>query len=202
MAASEFAKYLGADDAEPLDEVEFLDDEDVFDAPPPRRRPARRDDFEDYEDYGAPLPVTTPRRSTGAARKRRARKRTGPSLSPTVIFGLVGSLLTLLLFGMAFAVPSLARPIMLGFAIVGGSLCLVGGFWGLARAFEESPFCGFCYWVVPFYALYYLLSRWDEQKQPFLLSLCGFGFGLAAIVLLFWAPVWDAAGTPVNIRGR
>ena len=153
------------------------------------------------DEAEAPAVVRPARRRTRPAdrKQRRSRRRTEPLLSPFAVLVLIGAGLSVLLVVLAFAVPVTARPVMLAFAVTGGVLGIVGGFWGLARAFQESAFCGFCYWFVPGYALFYVLSRWDEQKQPFLLSLCGLAWLIAALVLLRYGPVWDVLGRPGSL---
>ena len=61
----------------------------------------------------------------------------------------------------------------LGASILGYALCLVGGIRGIVTAFREDAVQGLCYLFVPFYALYYLITRWDEMGESFRMQLSG-----------------------------
>jgi hypothetical protein len=62
----------------------------------------------------------------------------------------------------------------LGPAVIGGILLNIGGgLQILINAFPEDVMCGFLYLLIPFYALYFLVSRWDENAAPFFVSLMG-----------------------------
>ena len=39
--------------------------------------------------------------------------------------------------------------------------------------FRESATCGLCYIFVPFYGLYYLITRWQDMKYAFGMSFLG-----------------------------
>jgi hypothetical protein len=64
------------------------------------------------------------------------------------------------------------------------AMLLVGHIWGICVAFSESAICGILYWWLPFFALYYLITRWDEMKKPF--SVCVLGY------ILLSQPYWSA----------
>ncbi len=74
----------------------------------------------------------------------------------------------------------------LGFivAVGAGTLMLFGGgLWLLGVAFHEGVMCGVMYLFVPFYGLYYLISRWDDCKRPFGLAVGGWLLVIAAALL-------------------
>ncbi len=52
-------------------------------------------------------------------------------------------------------------------------LIFIGGIRLLIGAFQEDVVCGLLYLFVPFYSLYYLVTRWEEQKSAFLMNVCG-----------------------------
>lgn len=57
-------------------------------------------------------------------------------------------------------------------AVVGGIVCAVGGIWILITAFRESTSQGLlCF--VPFYVVYYAITRWSKLKKPFIIGLVG-----------------------------
>jgi len=49
----------------------------------------------------------------------------------------------------------------------------IGGIWLAIIAFRESAGQGVLCLLVPFYALYYAITRWAEAKKPFVISLIG-----------------------------
>lgn len=54
-------------------------------------------------------------------------------------------------------------------AIVAGVCGIVGGGWLLLIAYDEQPLCFVLMLFVPFYGLYYLVTRWDGSP-PFILG--------------------------------
>lgn len=68
--------------------------------------------------------------------------------------------------------------------VIGGLFNLFGSLRILGNAFSEDPICGFLYLFVPFYALFFLVSRWSENAVPFLMSVIGtvtFFLGVGAL---------------------
>jgi hypothetical protein len=65
-------------------------------------------------------------------------------------------------------------------------VCLYSGIRMLITAFEESALQGILYIVVPFYPLFYVITRWDKVGSLFLLNLGGTIFacmGYGAVIL-------------------
>jgi len=86
-------------------------------------------------------------------------------------------------------IPQLSPLVLVGIVIVSAGLILVGGIWAIGVAFSEDIVCGLMYLFVPFYALYYLISRWPEMRKPFITSAAGFGlffFGLMWMQICFF----------------
>ena len=91
---------------------------------------------------------------------------------PIMIFG-VGLLIGVVSIGMAFAAPTAGR--FVSFPAIGiGAILSLWGHWTIrANAFNESTMCGFLYvWCFP-YSMYYIFSRFAENKIPFLASILG-----------------------------
>ena len=61
----------------------------------------------------------------------------------------------------------------------GGIASFVGSVAILIVAFKESVGQGFLNLIVPFYALYYLVTRWEACKKGFLLNVGG---GVAVVL--------------------
>ena len=52
----------------------------------------------------------------------------------------------------------------------------------LVLPFQESAACGLMCMFVPFYALYYLITRWDAMRGPFLSGLAAYGIVVVAAI--------------------
>ncbi len=172
------------------------------------------DGEEEYDDYGESsddeelISRPAPRR-TKIAKKAKPKKaaRSKPRLKnpfadfqinfteARTILGLpfAGALLTALVEGVG---GDTAGVCSMGFVVVVAAiLSLVASFMAIIVAFEEDVLCGLMYLFLPMYALYHTITRWDEQKRPFLMSLCamfaifaqlgGFIAGKAGNSLLF-----------------
>ncbi|MCA9064584.1 MAG: hypothetical protein KDA96_16045 [Planctomycetaceae bacterium] len=53
----------------------------------------------------------------------------------------------------------------------------------LAHAWEEDVLCGWMCRLVPFYYLYYVMTRWQENGKPFLKEMIASSAGTACIVV-------------------
>lgn len=135
-----------------------------------------------------PLPQLKP---TPLRRAKQTRRKTSATwswkLSPALIFGvivmcLVGGVLLTSQFNPAVGRMTLAALMIMlmvgvGFAIMAGYIMmLVGGIGLIIAAFEEDVACGLMYIFIPFYSLYYLITRWDETRWP---KMVGLGFLLS-----------------------
>jgi hypothetical protein len=63
--------------------------------------------------------------------------------------------------------------VAVGSAFAGLIMMVVGGIGLIVVAFMESAVCGLLYLFVPFYGLYYVITRWEDTRRFFLLSFCG-----------------------------
>jgi WD40 repeat protein len=97
-------------------------------------------------------------------------------ISAGVGAGLFLSLAVVGLFTQAGAVALIGLT-----AVVATLLMMGGGIWAIVNAFREDVVCGILYLFLPFYPLYYLITRWSDQWRPFVTQLAGTGvliFGL------------------------
>jgi len=138
-------------------------------------RADRRNEEDEEEDE--------PRRP---ARKRKKKRRnvqwTIPGrTSPLAIGGYCALGVLGLCFMLAFAsyfIPILAViPAAVGaLVMLAGLLLMLGGYlWFLLSAFQDEIIYGLACWLVPFFNLYYLITRFDQVRKPFLCGLIGFG---------------------------
>ena len=57
--------------------------------------------------------------------------------------------------------------------IIGGVATGIGFVWILITAFRESSSQGLLCMFVPFYEIYYVITRWSDTKKPFIIGLVG-----------------------------
>ena len=77
----------------------------------------------------------------------------------------------------------------LALQILGGVISFIYGLRMLIVAFKESALCGFLYILLPFYSLYWIITRWDRVGGLFIMSLVGsviYGAGVMLIALAPW----------------
>jgi hypothetical protein len=128
--------------------------------------------------------------SEGAKTRKQKKKRSSSSSDggwwtaiPLIAIGL-----SIVMTIAAFAVNSVAMPI-LGVITLGAlGLSAAGGIWGLVIAFREGVGHGLLYLFLPFYGLYFTISRWDEMKGPF--SFCF----TAGLIFAIVPPVFSFGG--------
>lgn len=63
------------------------------------------------------------------------------------------------------------QVVSVGVILICALLMLVSNVHFLVLAFQESIGCGLMVLFVPFYAVYYLITRWETQRPPFVLNL-------------------------------
>ena len=72
---------------------------------------------------------------------------------------------------------------------VGGLLVPLGFLAGAYGAFSEDLLYGFLYLAIPFYAAYYLVTRWEDLWPWVVCATMGVGFVLMGTELLRWSGV-------------
>jgi hypothetical protein len=132
-----------------------------------RARPERRKD-EEPTDRG--MASKKPRKR--AKKKSSARKDTEGRFSlPVILMSLAAFVVVLSLLG-AF-VPSIRWPVGVALTVPGLLLCLYGYASGVYIAFTEDDFHGWLCLLFPFYAAYYLVSRWDDMSSRLIMVVVG-----------------------------
>jgi len=122
-------------------------------SPPPRRRKKKKTRPDGYHDDGA---------DSGHSSAGRGGVLLKVLLGCVVLMVIAGVAIPMDIEGMVF--PAI---------IVGLLLNAFGGLAILGNAFREDSMVGLLYMFVPFYPLYFLFSRWDENMFPFCMSLIG-----------------------------
>ncbi|WP_435008108.1 hypothetical protein P12x_005383 [Tundrisphaera lichenicola] len=128
---------------------------------------ARPDSGSVYAPTRRDQPAAKPRKRPASAPSKKRERPEGPDIAWgawLIRIGVVGSV--------ALALIAMFAP--RGMMIVGGTLLIVGSlmilagyFAGAYGAFSEDFLYGFLYLVIPFYAGYYLVTRWDDLWRWF-----------------------------------
>ncbi len=158
------------DDDEPVARGRRVDDEDDEDDRP--RRPGARgrrvdDDEDDYEEEDD-RPTRRPRSKPKGRRKSRG----GPS---DWYRGPLGRLAENAVITLLLGVVALLSPVVGGGLLAGwGFLLMWGGFiWFLVVSGKEGAAQVLLNLFVPFYAIFYAITRWDDVKHPVTVYLIG-----------------------------
>jgi hypothetical protein len=123
--------------------------------------------------------------SPGAALSRIPRKMRNYLIALALF--LIGGIVVL-------SIPEVAAPVYLCMVAGGMLAMLVSGLWCLGIAFSEDILCGLLWIVVPFYNLYFIISRFQETKKPLALMLIGILLYVGSIPVLISA--FSADGRP------
>jgi hypothetical protein len=94
-----------------------------------------------------------------------------------VMFGAVAFTAVL-----AIVIPSTGMLLLIAAGASFLVLWLYAALGMLALPWQESAACGLMCMFVPFYALYYLITRWDAMKGPFLSGLAAYGIVMVAAI--------------------
>ncbi len=132
----------------------------------------------DEKPQGRGRPRARKKTSSTTRRKNRRRESAGnPGTLPTLLVSLGAIAVVLIVVG--YFVPSARRLSGLALALPGLLLCLYGYATAVYIAFTEDDFYGWLFLLFPFYAAYYVVSRWDEMRSR--LIMVGLGLALLAV---------------------
>ncbi|MDB5335625.1 MAG: Alpha/beta hydrolase family protein [Planctomycetaceae bacterium] len=178
---------------------------EAADSPAPRRRRPILDELDDWEDEPEEeLPTIRPKPKS---KKKKSRRKAvsinvGPWLEaiksteilpiavPVFLLGMM------VLFGMGFHYPAAASWFLL-IALVINFVLVVGStlaFYFIAG--KEHFMCVLLCLCVPFYALWYMISRWDRVGGACLFGVVAWAGGW--VVITGATQAYRAAGVPVN----
>jgi hypothetical protein len=134
--------------------------------------------------------------------KRERRRSATLEMTPWVWGGIAVATVVLLMAGLSLVLPPLGIASFFLLLLAGAATSLVGNVWGIVVAFQESTEQGLLYLFVPFYSVYYWITRWDEASRPFWVVLLGFGLCVAAVGMLLLAglgaALWTGAASAVQ----
>ncbi len=143
---------------------------------PAESSPLDREEDDEFEER-----VRRPK-SPGRRRKRSRKADREPS---AWYLGFQGALLGVGVLTASLLVLSLIHWAVAVLLILGGwAVALAGAMWFYVEAFRESPTEGLMCMFMPFYALYYTVTRFAALKRPLLLQLVGVGIQLLGLLVI------------------
>ncbi len=169
QASPEPFEPFGGDDlfsslpSEPNSQTPELDSFGLAPASPELLPPVAVSSSGGYQPY-APPP---------APRKRRAKRPTGDWKSWLTEPRQLLQLLAIVGIG-SFVLSAIPLVGWAVFALVIASyvvIQMVGGIWMIVIAFEEDVIQGLLYLFLPLYAVFYLITRWDSCRVPFMMCM-------------------------------
>ena len=140
-----------------------------------RRAPARNEDDQTQSRERARPGKKT--RKTANRKKRGREPAVNTDTLSTILIGLAAIAVVLALLG--YFVPSVRKWAGVSLALPGLLLCLYGYATAVYIAFTEDDFYGWLFLIFPFYAAYYVVSRWDEMRSR--LIMVGIGLVLLTV---------------------
>jgi hypothetical protein len=151
-------------------------------------RPPRDSTFVRSRAGDGDAPSREPRRDASGATRRPARGKVSPfPWQAWLVRCAIG--IAIALASIAMLVPNgtlIAGCVLL---VMGMLMVLVGYGAGAYGAFHEDFLYGFLYMVIPFYAAYYIVTRWDDLWIWFTCSTVGVGLVLLGTEIVRWAGV-------------
>lgn len=127
---------------------------------------------EDYEEYGLPPKKVREQQNGQRDGSGSSSGGKGPILLCVIACGVI-AVIAIIGGVVGKSSPDIGMFMTYPAVIIGGLLNFGGSLKILGNAFEEDTMVGIMYLFVPFYALYFLFSRWDVNATAFLISLIG-----------------------------
>lgn len=165
-----------------------------------RSRPAGGFD-EDFgnDDPGFGNPAALPP-MTGGRKKKAEKKRAEPVEKPRRNVELIARLIAAgvaLLVVLVFVILGFFRPAVAGrvgvtMLSVGIGEMVIGYIWLVVISAQEDWICGWLVRAVPFYAIYYMFTRFEETKWILLMWVTGVPLTIFALIYLrLNVPAWQ-----------
>ncbi|MGP0066318.1 MAG: hypothetical protein ACLQGP_22280 [Isosphaeraceae bacterium] len=127
------------------------------------------------------------RNATEATPRRPRRKVSGFAWQTWLVRGSIATTITLAVI--AAIAPSGVLIAGCTLLVLGMIMVLIGYGAGAYGAFHEDFLYGFLYLVIPFYAAYYIVTRWDDLWIWFTCSTVGVGLVLLGTEIVRWTGV-------------
>jgi hypothetical protein len=110
------------------------------------------------------------KRSSGKGKDKRGRSENGGS--PWGVLMSLAVIAVLLAIAAVF-VPAVRTPVGVALALPGLLLCLYGYATGVYIAFTEDDLYGWLFLLIPCYAAYYIVTRWDDMYTRVIIVVAG-----------------------------
>ena len=78
---------------------------------------------------------------------------------------------------------------MVGLAILGLLIAVVGAIWLLVITFQTSVLWGLGSLLIPFVSLIFVVMHWEETKKPFLIQMAGVVLMIVAAMMAPGQPI-------------
>ena len=174
--ANEPADFIPSDEPSPARSApndEFVPTYDFVDDPAPAEtaEPPPHEQTRESEESPDWLDRLFSRQKGKTGRKRR---RAG-SIGIVSAIWIATGVATLLAMLVAFISLKAMIVIVVLFMAAGFAILLAAQVWILVVAFQESVGCGLMVLFLPVYPIYYVVSRWENTRQPFLTFFAGAG---------------------------
>ena len=145
--------------------------DETRDSAPPTFRAAPDWPGQDQDSGSSPVQKKKVKRPGG----KRKDKRRGESESAVSRSGVLVSLAVIAVLSaiLAVFVPAVRTPVGVALALPGLLLCLYGYVTGVYIAFTEDDLHGWLFLLIPCYAAYYIVSRWDDMYGRVIMVVAG-----------------------------
>jgi DNA-directed RNA polymerase subunit RPC12/RpoP len=145
--------------------------DESHDSEPPTFRTAPDTREQDQVSGSGQVKKRTVKRSKGKGKHKRGGLSESAVSLWTVLVSL--ALIAVLLAIVAVFLPEARTPVGVALAIPGLLLCLYGYATGVYIAFTEDDLHGWLFLLIPFYAAYYIVSRWDDMYTRVIMVVAG-----------------------------
>ncbi|MBT6154973.1 MAG: hypothetical protein HOL01_00820 [Planctomycetaceae bacterium] len=151
-------------EADPWDEDTFADDDFGDDY---------GDDYDDDFDEPPRRSRNSPKTGGRSKKKGKKKRKGGGTSAPMKIAGLVFLGVAVLGLLLGLLVPAVGAITAGGIIIVCAALSFAGSLRCMIAAFQEDIMCGVMWFFVPFYSLYYIVTRFSELQEYILMWFGG-----------------------------
>ncbi len=138
---------------------------------PPTFRAAPDKRGQHHAGGSGPVKKSTVKRSRGKSKDKRGGRSESAVSRSVVLVGL--AVIAVLLAILAVFIPGARTPVGVALALPGLLLCLYGYATGVYIAFTEDDLHGWLFLLIPFYAAYYIVSRWDDMYTRVIMVVAG-----------------------------
>jgi hypothetical protein len=126
-----------------------------------------------------------PRRSTSSSKSRAGRRRAAGTAWVKRL-AWIGGTAAIIIVAVALLAPNGVIIAACALMAIGSGMILLGYGVGAYGAFSEDFLYGFLYVVFPFYAAYYMVTRWDDLWVWFTCMTSGVGLAALGIEMARW----------------